>query len=190
MDPGIIIIVEEKSSPRHAVFRKVLGVLVIGGLAVHVAIILFLTFSSPSPEQGTSIVARAYQHFVHIGPFFRDDAIQASQHVVTGYLRKGEWNYIDMTDTLVQRYLNNPWKTQELSIRDLIRESARNLVGKNGWRKSNDFRKLYHYAEGRYPEIRHSDSLSLIFIIRWYKPEQNQHIPDTLFHLTFDPSDE
>jgi hypothetical protein len=95
-----------------------------------------------------------------------------------------------MTDTLFQSYLNNPWKTQELSIRDRIRESARILVGKNGWRKSNEFRKLCHYAEGRHPEIQNSDSLSLIFIIRWYKPEQNQHVPDTLFHLTFDPSDE
>src|SRR5690606_22239624 len=99
-----------------------------------------------------------------------------------------EWHYIDMTDSLVQRYLNNPWKSQELSIRDRIRESARSLVGKAGWQKSAEFRRLRYYTESRHPEIHNSDSLSLVYIVRWYKPELKQHIPDTLFHLKFDPA--
>jgi hypothetical protein len=174
----------------HARFRKVLALLVTGVLVIHVVIILFLTFS-PSPERaGNSMVARAYQHFIHIGPFFREDAIQASQHVVAGYFKQGEWNYIDLTDSLVHRYQNNPWKTQELSVRDRIRENARSLVGRKGWRESGEFRNLHHYARSRHPEIRESDSVSIIFVIRWYKPELKRHIPDTLFHLTFDPADE
>lgn len=180
----------EQSSPSYFTYRKVLAVLASGALLLHVMFILFLTFLSSPEQEGKSIVARAYQHFVHIGPFFREDAIKASQRLISGYMKNGEWNYIDMTDSLVQRYLNNPWKTQELSVRDRIRESARRLVRKKGWRNSSDFRKLHHYAESRHPEIHDSDSLSFIFITRWYQPELNRHIPDTLFHLKFNPSDE
>lgn len=157
---------------------------------VHVAIILFLTFS-PAPEKvGGSMVARAYQYFVHIGPFFREDAIQASQHVVASYQKEGEWNHIDLTDSLVQGYLRSPWQTQKLSLRDRIRENARNLVGKKGWRNSGELKNVYRYAESRYPELSNSDSLGLIFIIRWYKPELKRHVADTLYQYTFGPTDE
>lgn len=160
------------------------------GLAVHVVIILFMTFSSAPDNMRRSMVARGYQYFVHIGPFFREDAIQASQHVVAGYLKNGSWIHIDMTDSLFQRYLRAPWKVDQLSIRDAIRENARNLVGRKGWRKSGDLIQLQRHATHNYPWIENSDSLKIILITRWYKPELKRHIADTLFHQTFSPSDE
>lgn len=181
---------DEKPTPSFSAYRKVLAVLASGALLLHVMFILLLTFLSSPEQEGKSIVVRAYQHFVHIGPFFREDAIKASQRLISGYMKNGEWNYINMTDSLVGRYLNNPWKTQELSVRDRIRESARGLVNKKGWRSSSDFRKLHQYAKSRHPEIKDSDSLSFIFITRWYQPELKQHVPDTLFHLKFSPSHE
>lgn len=157
---------------------------------IHGFIILYLTFASSAELAGGSVLARGYHHFVHIGPFFREDAIQASQHVVSGYYQDGRWRYINLTDSLVRRYLNAPWKTQQLSVRDRIREGAGSLAGKSGWRKSPEFRKLYHYAASEYPQLKSSDSVCMLFIVRWYKPELKKHVPDTLVHLKFSPSHE
>lgn len=181
---------DNRSRSRLATFKKLLAVLVTGGICVHVGIILWLTFYPDKTKNPSSLIMRGYQHFIHIGPFFREDAIKSSKHVVVGYLKEGIWHHVDLTDTLVEQYFRSPWQVQKLTVRDRIGVHAEGLIRKKQWQRSRDFARLYEYFTMRHPEVQEGDSVSIALVVHWYKPELKRHVPDTLFYQTFIPVDE
>jgi hypothetical protein len=151
-------------------------------LVVHVALSLYLTFSNRLTPLGKSLVARVYHHLIHLGPFFREDAIQISPHFIVAARRDEQWHYTDLMELHVQQYHESPWKTQHLTLRDFVRENARLLVKARNNPQSLAFRKLSHIVREDV-DLRGTDSVKWIYINRWYDIKTKQIRPDTLLNL-------
>ncbi len=166
-------------------FRKALTSVTLAGLGIHIILLLFLTFSDSLEPMGKSLPAGVYQHLFHLGPFFRETSIQSSDHFVVGLQHDGSWNYVDVSKRHVDRYLDQPWRSYELTIRDFIRDQAVALERARDPHSSKSFPRLLHLTTNEFAEYPTSDSVRWLLIRRWYKTESQTHHPDTVFQLTF-----
>ena len=174
---------------RMHTFRNVVTSIIVAGLVIHVALLLFLTFSGSAAPLGKSLPAKIYQHLFHLGTFYRESSIQASDHFVVGALRDNDWNYIDVSRKHFDQYLKQPWRSHEITIRDYIRDQCLKLERAKQPQQSHSFRKLIRLTRAEFPQYNTSDSIRLLYIRRWYDIDYHSHKPDTILDLTFSPGD-
>lgn len=174
---------------RLRIFRNVVTSVIVAGLSIHLALMLFLTFSASLEPLGKSLPAGIYQHLFHLGPFYRESSIQSSDHFVVGLLRDKNWNYVDVSLKHFDRYLNEPWLSHEITIRDYIRDQCVNLERAKDPRQSPSFHKMVRLTRDELPEYNTSDSVRWLVIRRWYNIDSHNHRADTVFHLTFSSGD-
>ncbi len=170
-------------------FRKTLAVILVVGLVIHLALLLFLTFSGSSNPLGKSLPARIYRHQFYLGPFFSERTLKFSDHFVVGLLHDDTWNYTDVGQIYFDRYIDQPWRSHELIIGDFVRDEAINLARSKDPQYSNAFRRLLHVTGKDLPEATTSDSVRWFIIRRKYNTASRTHDPDTVFRLTFAPNE-
>ncbi len=170
-------------------FRKALAAVLVVGLVIHVALLLFFTFSNSSNPLGKSLPAEIYQHHFHLGPFFTETTIRSTDQFVIGLSREGSWNYANVSRNYFGRYLDQPWRSYELTIRNFIRSEGVNLTRSKDPQRSLAFRRLLHVMKEEMPEAATSDSVRWLIVRRKYNTASRIHEPDTVFRLTFAPGD-
>src|SRR5262245_24369546 len=103
--------------PDVTAFKKMTTLAVLAILLLHVVIVLLLTFVPVRSLLGKSRPARVYEHLIHLGPFYREESIQSSPHVILSYQGK----QVDLVQQHHARYLGNPSLIHELLLRDYAR---------------------------------------------------------------------
>ena len=149
-------------------------------LYVHLFFAIGLVFVPGHINPGSSRLARVYKYLVHLGPFYREDAIQTSPHlivVVNGTKR-------NLIATHQQNYQNKPWKINELTLRDNVRRGGDLFYSSGTKPSSKGFRKLFRATQSDMsPSV--NDSVSWTYFHRRYIRADNTWRNDTLFNYHF-----
>jgi hypothetical protein len=175
-----------KSEINIKTFRRIVttGVLLI--LCVHILMASALTFLQGDFSFGKSKVARVYKYFIHLGPFYREEAIQSSPHFVI--VNNGV--AIDVIQQHADEYKSHPWKINQLSLRDYADRTTQAFFNTHYYspkrmEKSSGFRKMSRMTKTAFPQIKAGDSVRWIYFNRWYIPDERTWINDTLYQHSF-----
>jgi hypothetical protein len=150
-------------------------------LCVHVIIGLSLTFFPGIRLPGSSKVVRIYQYLVHLGPFYREEAIQTSPHfqvIVNG-------KTTDLIQAHFEEYRSHPWKMNELTLRDHVRRSADSFHHSRKQQGTASFRRLSRATEAVLPKISADDSVTWVYFHRRAFPQLHAFRADTVFVYHF-----
>lgn len=166
-------------------FKRFVTIAILVVLYVHLFFAVGLIFVPAHINPGSSQLARIYRYLVHLGPFYREDAIQTSPHLVV------EVNGIktDLIAAHQGNYQNMPWKINELTLRDNVRRGS-DLFYKSGMKpRSKGFRKLMRATEFTLsPSL--NDSVTWTYFHRRFIRAENTWRNDTLFRYDFKWSDD
>ena len=155
-------------------FRHWVTVAVFLFLVCHISLVLLFTFV-PNFSVGRSSVASFYEHFVHLGPFFREASIQSSPHVVVS----ANGGSMDLIEEYQHRYNVSPIRPHNLVLRDHARKTADELL-RNSHRAK---RKLAELIQEVDPTIPLNDSVRLTYYHSWYNAESDTFQNDTLISI-------
>ena len=162
-------------------FRRIVTTGILIFLSIHIMIALAVTFFQGDFRLGNSKVVRLYQRFVHLGPFYRDEAIKSSPHLVI--LTNGK--AIDPIQEQANEYQAHPWKINRLAMRDFVHRTSNAFYRVRNKERSAAFRKLSRVTKARYPDIQTGDSVSWVYFHKYYVPNERLWVNDTLFHYSF-----
>jgi hypothetical protein len=150
-------------------------------LCVHVVIALSLTFFIGNQNPGRSKAGRIYQYLVHLGPFYREEAIQTSPHfqvIVNG-------KTTDLIREHFEQYRSHPWQLNELTLRDHVRRSADSFHHSTKQQSSASFRRLRKATQVVLPDISANDSVTWVYFHRRAIPQLRSSRADTVFVYHF-----
>ena len=148
-------------------------------LAIHLFLLIALTFFPKSFHLGHSKPAKVYEYLVHLGPFYREEAIRSTPHLVVS---RGNQS----TDIIVQHataYQQNPWLLSEIFKRDYIRRFADQLSSRSEL-DSVAFRRVYQLSQSSSNKLS-NDSTEWIYYHRYFQLATNTFVNDTVFHYKF-----
>lgn len=154
------------------------GILIV--LYVHLFFAVGLILIPDHINPGSSRPARIYKYLVHLGPFYREDAIQTSPHLIV----EVNGTKTDLIAAHQQNYQSKPWKINELTLRDNARRGG-DLFYNSGMKPgSKGFRKLQRATQAYlHPSV--NDSVSWTYFHRRYLRADNSWRNDTLFTYRF-----
>jgi hypothetical protein len=156
---------------------RVITIAILIVIMLHVAVALGLTFFPGQFTLGNSKVSRIYQYLVHLGPFYREEAIQTSPHLYV----EVNGNTSDLIAMHLDNYYRKPWKINELTLRDNARRAADQFYrSRNKGKSTGATRLLKATAFALNPSVR--DTVRWIYLHRRYIPAQNSWHNDTLFN--------
>jgi hypothetical protein len=175
-----------KSEINIKTFRRVVTAIILLILCIHILMASALTFLQGDFTFGKSKVARVYKYFIHLGPFYREEAIQSSPHFVI--LKNGE--AVDVIQKHADEYKERPWKINQLAMRDYADRTTQAFFNTHYYsarrmEKSAGFKKLSRLTKAEFPDIKQGDSIRWIYFNRWYIPEEKSWINDTLYMHSF-----
>ncbi len=167
-----------EQSENLARIRRVITIGILVFLALHLALALAMTFSNGRFRPGNSTLANAYDHLVHLGPFYREDAIKSSPHL---YVQLNNGPATDLIAAHLNEYRNKPWKLNQLVLRDNARRSGDSFFRSRERSSSRALTKLKAATTNVVqPEI--EDKVRWIFLHRYHSIHDNTWKDDTLFN--------
>lgn len=155
-------------------FRCWIAVAVVVFLVGHVSVILLFTFV-PNFSAGNSRLAFFYEYFVHLGPFYREEAIQSSPHFEV----EANGGKLDLIGEFEHRYNASPMRPDNLILRRHTRATAEAL-SRNSRGALGKVAKLIQEVD---PTLPLTDSVTLIYYHSWYDAESGAFRNDTVFNM-------
>lgn len=172
-------------------FKKVLAFTGLGLLAIHIVCSVYLTFLRPSGNNRFTLI-KYYQYFIHLGPFFREQNIQYSFHVLVNIADENQQiiRQIDLSEKIISAYSNKPWQFHQLTKEDFVRKSALKLARAEGSEnyaideKSETFIELRNFVLHEV-DTANGSVAQLILTKRRYVLSENKHAVDTLIKINY-----
>lgn len=149
-------------------FRQIVTVAILFLFSVHLLIVAALTFAPRTMARPSSLPARLYAYFVHLGPFYREESIRSSPHVVVS---TGEVT-IDLIQEYHSQYLVNPWRADKLLLRDYTRRVADQLSTREPTRSLDRISNLPEISK----MIGEKDSATLFYFHSFYDLDNRRHV--------------
>jgi hypothetical protein len=143
--------------------KKTIGRAFLLAFGFHVLLSLYLTFVPGKKDVGSSAVAKFYQYFVHLGPFFQPERLQYYRHFVVALKYGDMWREIDLTENEVSGYRENLFAMGHLTKRDFLNHTAREFHAKGRKLNSESFRKLHEFVRTECISNTRPDSVRWIF---------------------------
>ena len=160
--------------------KKIVTAAILIVLYVHLFFALGLVFIPDHINPGSSRIARIYKYLVHLGPFYREDAIQTSPHLIVTINEAKT----DLIAAHQENYQNKPWKINELTLRDNLRRGADLFYRSRNKPGSRGFKKLFRATQAALAPME-NDNVSWTYFHRRYLRAQNTWRNDTLFTHQF-----
>lgn len=172
--------------------KRFIARFLLGCMALHLAFCLFLILFPDRSLFGNRALTSVYKIYLMPGPFFKDELIKITPHLLISYKPKAAawtpWTNPERNNFLA--YQKNPWLYYKLKQstfeRHLARSLARKIVeaGADDFLQYGQFNELHRYLAGRYLPS-DTDSVSQVYLISQYDPGTRMIRTDTLYHLTY-----
>lgn len=142
-----------------------------GIMVIHIGISLLIVFTGNKNLIGYSAPSKAYVFLVHLGPFFREEALEANPSLIVTTYRNKLQKSDEIFSGLIHSYYEKPWKTHQLLLKDFIRTESNRMVSVSDSAKQvsklsgfilrnygRDADSVYIQYDGRYMDI-HTNTL-------------------------------
>jgi hypothetical protein len=160
-------------------FKQGITASVLAIIVVHVVVVMVLTFFPGLALHSTSKIGRFYSYFIHLGPFYREESIRSSPHVIVA----SKDREVDLVSEYHARYLKQPWRLDHLLLRDYARRSADKLATNH--RQKHSLESMATLAEKCDRVFATYDSLHVSYIHKWYLPDADRWVSRTVYSTTF-----
>jgi hypothetical protein len=162
-------------------WRKMLVMTAMFIICLHVTLALSLIFS-PNAFLGANFkLARVYKYLVHLGPFFREESIQSSPHLIIEV--NGEAK--DVIQARAREYHLQPWKVNRLALRDYARRSADAFPKVKNKTNPAAYANLAKITANTFSTLQPGDSVRWTYYHKYYNAEENVFRCDTVFNTLF-----
>jgi len=159
-------------------------------LAVHLSIAGCLTIGTPTRNTFTLF----YNRYLLPGPFFNEQHIQISPHLLIAYKSNNAWS--SLTDYGAEKfstYVKSPWRYAALKesdyLRNIMRRSYNNIGDRTfqEYRHDAEFNELNRYVLGEVMQGISVDSIHLVYVFKKYDGTMKQVHVDTMLNLYYNP---
>lgn len=151
----------------------------------------FMVIRNPDMAKDNGITYR-YKLYMLPGPFFKEENIRSVSIFQVKFKDAqrgwGEWMSPDKVN--FHEYQNNFGRYDKLKQSDFERHLARALAVKivkdttSGFETFNEFKEVKHYLHDEYAPA-NTDSVKLLYTVKWVKLHGKQTHIDTLFNICY-----